>query len=131
MKYIIKITLGLVLCAGFVTSCKDDDEPGIDGITVDKEEITIGMPLSRPLQESGLFPPMVYQMIRIGEESGNTEEMLDKLADYYEEEVEMAVQSVMAALEPMIIILLAIVVGGLVAACMLPMMNMYEALDSM
>ena len=96
-----------------------------------KEEITIGMPLSRPLQESGLFPPMVYQMIRIGEESGNTEEMLDKLADYYEEEVEMAVQSVMAALEPMIIILLAIVVGGLVAACMLPMMNMYEALDSM
>ena len=42
MKYIIKITLGLVLCAGVVTSCKDDDEPGIDGITVDKEEITIG-----------------------------------------------------------------------------------------
>ena len=96
-----------------------------------KEEITIGMPLSRPLQESGMFPPMVYQMIRIGEESGNTEEMLDKLADYYEEEVEMAVQSVMAALEPMIIIVLAVVVGGLIAACMMPMMNMYEALDSM
>ncbi len=58
--------------------------------------------------------------------------MLDKLADYYEEEVEMAVQSVMAALEPMIIIIvLAVVVGGLIAACMMPMMNMYEALDSM
>ena len=55
------------------------------------------MPLSRPLQESGLFPPMVYQMIRIGEEAGNTEEMLDKLADYYDEEVEMEVQSLMAA----------------------------------
>ena len=96
-----------------------------------KEEITIGMPLSRPLQESGLFPPMVYQMIRIGEESGNTEEMLDKLADYYEEEVEMEVQSLMAALEPMIIIVLAIVVGGLLAACMMPMMSMYEALDAM
>lgn len=96
-----------------------------------KEEITIGMPLSRPLQESGLFPPMVYQMIRIGEESGNTEEMLDKLADYYEEEVEMSVQAVMAALEPMIIVVLAIVVGGLVAACMMPMMSMYEALDAM
>ena len=96
-----------------------------------KEEITIGMPLSRPLQESGLFPPMVYQMIRIGEESGNTEEMLDKLADYYEEEVEMEVQSLMAALEPMIIIVLAVVVGGLLAACMMPMMSMYEALDAM
>ena len=96
-----------------------------------KEEITIGMPLSRPLQESGLFPPMVYQMIRIGEESGNTEEMLDKLADYYDEEVEMSVQSLMAAMEPMIIIVLAVVVGGLIAACMMPMMSMYEALDAM
>ena len=96
-----------------------------------KEEITIGMPLSRPLQESGLFPPMVYQMIRIGEESGNTEEMLDKLADYYDEEVEMSVQSLMAAMEPMIIIVLAVVVGGLIAACMMPMMQMYTALDNL
>ena len=93
-----------------------------------KEEITIGMPLSRPLQESGLFPPMVYQMIRIGEESGNTEEMLDKLADYYDE---MSVQSLMAAMEPMIIIVLAVVVGGLIAACMMPMMSMYTALDNL
>ena len=96
-----------------------------------KEEITNGMPLSRPLQESGLFPPMVYQMIRIGEESGNTEEMLDKLADYYDEEVEMSVQSLMAAMEPMIIIVLAVVVGGLIAACMMPMMSMYTALDNL
>ncbi len=74
---------------------------------------------------------MVYQMIRIGEESGNTEEMLDKLADYYDEEVEMSVQSLMAAMEPMIIIVLAVVVGGLIAACMMPMMQMYTALDSL
>ena len=95
-----------------------------------REEITIGMPLSRPLQESGLFPPMVYQMIRIGEEAGSTEEMLDKIADYYDEEVEMEIQSLMAALEPMIIIVLAIVVGGLIAACMAPMVSMYAALDN-
>ena len=57
--------------------------------------------------------------------------MLYKLADYYEEEVEMEVQSLMAALEPMIIIVLAVVVGGLLAACMMPMMSMYEALDAM
>lgn len=96
-----------------------------------RDEITIGMPLSRPLEECGLFPPMVYHMIRIGEEAGNSEEMLDKLADYYDEEVEMAVQSLMAAMEPMIIIVLAIVVGGLVAACMAPMLTMYSALDSL
>ena len=56
---------------------------------------------------------MVYQMIRIGEEAGSTEEMLDKIADYYDEEVEMEIQSLMVALEPMIIIVLAIVVGGI------------------
>lgn len=95
------------------------------------EQVAIGMPLSRPLEECGLFPPMVYHMLRIGEESGNTEEMLDKLADYYDEEVEMAVQSLMAAMEPMIIVVLAVVVGGLVAACMAPMMTMYQALDTM
>lgn len=102
-----------------------------ESLAVAKDEITIGMPLSRPLEESGLFPPMVYHMIRIGEEAGNTEEMLDKLADYYDEEVEMAVQSLMAAMEPMIIVVLAIVVGGLVAACMAPMLTMYTALDSL
>lgn len=95
------------------------------------DQVAIGMPLSRPLEECGLFPPMVYHMLRIGEESGSTEEMLDKLADYYDEEVEMAVQSLMAALEPMIIIVLAVVVGGLVAACMAPMLTMYQALDTL
>ena len=70
-------------------------------------------------------------MIRIGEESGNTEAMLDKLADYYDEEVEMEVQALMAAMEPIIIVVLAVVVGGLIAACMMPMMSMYEALDSL
>lgn len=95
------------------------------------DQVAIGMPLSRPLEECGLFPPMVYHMLRIGEESGSSEEMLDKLADYYDEEVEMAVQSLMAALEPMIIIILAVVVGGLVAACMAPMITMYQALDTL
>jgi type IV pilus assembly protein PilC len=70
-------------------------------------------------------------MVRIGEESGDTEEMLTKLADYYDEEVEMAVQSMMAALEPMIIIVLAGVVGFLIAACMAPMVSMYGALGNL
>lgn len=95
------------------------------------EQIVIGVPLSQPLQTSKLFPPMVYHMIRIGEEAGSTEEMLNKLADYYEEEVEMAVQSLMAAMEPMIIIVLACIVGVLIGAVMAPMVNMYAALDNL
>lgn len=96
-----------------------------------KDEIMIGQPLSRPLEEAGIFPPMVYNMIRIGEETGRTEEMLEKLAEYYEEEVEAAVQTMMAALEPMIIIILAAIVGTIVAACMAPMLKMYQALDQL
>ncbi|MBO4615897.1 MAG: type II secretion system F family protein [Lachnospiraceae bacterium] len=95
------------------------------------DDITIGQPLSRPLEECGQFPPMVYHMARIGEESGNVEDMLTKTADYYDEEVEMAVQSMMAALEPMIIILLAAIVGTLIAACLAPMLTMYNALNSL
>lgn len=96
-----------------------------------KDEITIGQPLSRPLERCGLFPPMVYHMTRIGEETGNTEDMLNKLADYYEEEVEMAVQTLMAAMEPMIIVVMAAIVSVLIAACMAPMVAMYQALDNL
>ena len=95
------------------------------------EQIMIGVPMSQPLQSCGLFPPMVYHMVRIGEEAGSTEDMLNKLADYYEEEVEMAVQSLMAAMEPMIIIVLAGVVGILIGAVMAPMVSMYAALDNL
>ena len=95
------------------------------------DDITIGQPLSRPLEECKMFPPMVYHMARIGEESGNVEDMLTKLADYYDEEVEMAVQSLMAALEPMIIIVLAVIVGSLIAACLAPMLSMYNALNTL
>ena len=96
-----------------------------------KEEVIQGVPLSQPLMESKMFPAMVYQMVRIGEESGDVEGLLDKTADYYEEEVEMATQSLTAAMEPMIIIVLAVVVGFLVGAVMAPMLTMYEALDSL
>ena len=82
-------------------------------------------------KEQYLFPPMVSHMTRIGEETGDLEGMLTKLADYYDEEVEMATQTVIAALEPMIILVLAGVVGILIAAIMMPMVSMYDAMDSL
>lgn len=102
-----------------------------DAVEEVQEAVTIGQPLSQPMQESGLFPPMLYNMIRIGEETGNIEDMLDKAADYYEEEVEMAVQTLMAAMEPMIIVLLAGIVAVLIGACMAPMLTMYDALENL
>lgn len=96
-----------------------------------RNDVMQGVPVSTPLEKSGLFPPMVYHMVRIGEETGNTEDMLDTLAGYYEEEVEMATQSLMAALEPLIIIILAAVCGTIIGAVIAPMGAMYEGLDAL
>jgi len=81
-----------------------------------REEVMKGIPLSEPLTASKIFPPMVCHMTGIGEETGNIEDMLEKLADYYDEEVEMTTQSVLAAMEPLIIVFMAVVVGTLVVA---------------
>ena len=96
-----------------------------------REEVSKGVPLSEPITACGLFPPMVSHMTRIGEETGDLEGMLTRLADYYDEEVEMATQTVMAAIEPMIILVLAAIVGVLVAAVMAPMLTMYQAMDTL
>ncbi len=96
-----------------------------------KEEVARGVPFSVPLAASGAFPPMVYHMIKIGEETGNIETMLSKIADYYDEEVEISSQSMTAAMEPMIIIILALVVSLLIAAIMQPMFAMYDQLDTL
>lgn len=96
-----------------------------------KDDVIKGFPLSNPIRVSGVFPPMVCQMIKIGEESGNLESMLEKLADYYDEEVKIATESLTAVLEPMIIVVLALVVGVLIMAIMQPMMSMYTGLDNL
>ena len=96
-----------------------------------REEVMKGIPLSEPLEASGIFPPMVYHMIGIGEETGNVEEMLEKMADYYDEEVEMTTQSVLAAMEPIIILFMALIIGTLVIAVISPIASMYNGLDNL
>lgn len=96
-----------------------------------REEVMKGIPLSEPLEASGIFPPMVYHMTGIGEETGNVEEMLEKMADYYDEEVEMTTQSVLAAMEPIIILFMALIIGTLVIAVISPIASMYNGLDNL
>ena len=95
-----------------------------------KDEVEKGVALSEPLQASGEFPPMVYHMIHIGEETGNMETMLDKIADYYEEEVANYTQAMMTIMEPIIIILLAIIVGVILIAVLMPMMSLYNSIGA-
>ena len=90
-------------------------------------DVTQGVPLSQPLTECEVFPPMVPQMIKIGEETGSMEEMLSKIADYYDEEVEMATQALVAAMEPLIIIIMAGTVVPIILAVLMPMFSLYSA----
>ncbi|MDF2588246.1 MAG: type secretion system family protein [Anaerocolumna sp.] len=131
-------TLSTLLASGVsmidaleITSRTMDNEIVRDTLASAKEDVARGIPLSEPIKKSGVFPPMVCHMTKIGEETGNMESMLDKLADYYDEEVELTTQSLTAVMEPMIIIILALVVGVLIMAIMQPMLSMYNGFDNL
>lgn len=85
-----------------------------------------GNTLSEPLEKSWIFPPIVTSMTKIGESTGSLDYMLEKVADFYEAEVDRAVDTLKSLIEPMMILILALVVGLIVAAIMLPMFSLYE-----
>jgi len=86
--------------------------------------ISQGDTIAVPLKESGVFPPMVVQMISIGEQTGALDEMLSKIADFYDDEVDSAVEALTAAIEPLMIVLMGTMVGGMLVAMYLPMFKM-------
>ena len=87
-----------------------------------------GKTLAEPLAETKVFPSMVVQMISVGEAAGALDTMLNKIADFYEEEVDTAVEALMSAMEPMLMAFLGVVIGGLVVAMYLPIFKMGEAI---
>ena len=101
-----------------------------DALEKVKSGVSLGLPLSNQLRTSGLFPPMVVHMVGIGEETGNVEEMLTNSAVYYEEEVEVQTQTLTSLMEPIIIILMALVVVMLILAIYQPMIQLYNTLGA-
>jgi type IV pilus assembly protein PilC len=99
-----------------------------DGILSVKEDLRIGHELSGPIQRLGIFPPMVDSMIRIGEESGSLEDVLYRTANFYDEEVESAVQKLTSMMEPLMLIVMAVIIGFLVIAMYLPMIDMMQTI---
>ncbi|WP_196138492.1 type II secretion system F family protein [Aliikangiella sp. G2MR2-5] len=95
-----------------------------DAILKIKDEVTTGMQMNLAMQSSGVFPNMVVQMVAIGEESGSIDAMLSKIADIYEQEVDDAVDGLSALLEPLIMSVLGVLVGGLIIAMYLPIFQM-------
>lgn len=91
-----------------------------------RDSLEKGSPLSEPLAKSWLFPPLVTSMISIGESTGSLDYMLEKVAEFYEAEVERNVDTLKSLIEPIMILFLAVIVGGIVAAIFLPMFSLYE-----
>ena len=95
---------------------------------VTRKSIERGETISAPLKETKVFPPMVTQMISVGEATGALDTMLSKIADFYEEEVDAAVAGLLTLLEPIMIAVLGVVVGGIVIAMYLPIFDLISKL---
>jgi type IV pilus assembly protein PilC len=100
-----------------------------EAILASRSSIAGGETISAPLAKSNVFPPMVISMISVGEQTGGLDEMLAKIADFYDEEVDAAVSGLLALLEPVMIVILGVVVGGMVVAMYLPIFDMVNAVQ--
>jgi type IV pilus assembly protein PilC len=89
-----------------------------------------GVPIAEPLTEDTIFPPMVSQMVRIGEETGELEQMLSKIADFYEDEVDSAIQSLTSIIEPLMMIGVGFMVGIIIIAMYLPMFKLMQLIGN-
>jgi type IV pilus assembly protein PilC len=100
-----------------------------DAIMESRASIAGGESIAAPLQKSQVFPPMVISMIAVGEQTGGLDEMLSKIADFYDEEVDAAVSGLLAMMEPVMIVFLGVVVGGMVVSMYLPIFDMMNAVQ--
>ncbi len=94
-----------------------------------RASIAGGETIAAPLQKSKVFPPMVISMIAVGEQTGGLDEMLSKIADFYDDEVDAAVSALLSLMEPIMIVVLGVIVGGMVVAMYLPIFDMVNAVQ--
>jgi type IV pilus assembly protein PilC len=100
-----------------------------DAIMSSRQSIAGGETIAGPLLASGVFPPMVISMISVGEQTGGLDEMLAKIADFYDAEVDVAVSALLSLMEPIMIVVLGVIVGGMVVAMYLPIFDMVNAVQ--
>jgi len=100
-----------------------------NAIMESRQSIAGGETIAAPLEKSRVFPPMVISMIAVGEQTGGLDEMLSKIADFYDEEVDVAVSALLSLLEPAMIVGLGVIVGGMVIAMYLPIFDMMNAVQ--
>ena len=124
------ISSGVSILDGLEITAKTSGNRVIqDAIMESRASIAGGETISAPLQKSQVFPPMVISMIAVGEQTGGLDEMLSKIADFYDEEVDAAVSALLSLLEPIMIVVLGVIVGGMVVAMYLPIFDMVNAVQ--
>jgi type IV pilus assembly protein PilC len=122
------ISSGVSILDGLEITAKTSGNRVIqDAIMESRTSIAGGETIAAPLKKSAVFPPMVISMIAVGEQTGGLDEMLSKIADFYDEEVDAAVSGLLALMEPVMIVFLGVVVGGMVVAMYLPIFDMVNA----
>jgi len=122
------ISSGVSILDGLEITAKTSGNRVIqDAIMESRASIAGGETIAAPLKKSQVFPPMVISMIAVGEQTGGLDEMLSKIADFYDEEVDAAVSGLLALMEPVMIVFLGVVVGGMVIAMYLPIFDMVNA----
>lgn len=127
-------TLGTLISSGVsildgleITARTSGNRVVQDAIMQSRASIAGGDTIAGPLQKSAVFPPMVISMIAVGEQTGGLDEMLSKIADFYDDEVDAAVSALLSLLEPIMIVFLGVVVGGMIVAMYLPIFDMVNA----
>lgn len=100
-----------------------------DAIMASRTSIAGGDTIAAPLEKSGVFPPMVISMIAVGEQTGGLDEMLGRIADFYDDEVDVAVSGLLSLLEPMMILFLGVIVGGMIVAMYLPIFGVMQTVQ--
>jgi type IV pilus assembly protein PilC len=100
-----------------------------DAVMESRGSIAGGETIAQPLAKSGVFPPMVTSMIAVGEATGGLDEMLTKIADFYDDEVDAAVSALLSLMEPIMIVVLGVIVGGMIVAMYLPIFGMINAVQ--
>lgn len=129
-------TLGSLVAAGVpilqaieITATSSGNWVVENALMKSRDAIREGQPLYRPLEGEGVFPPMVTRMIAVGEETGDLEGMLGKIADFYESEVEAAVKALTSIIEPIMIVVVGGIVGGIIISMYLPMFRIFELIE--
>ncbi|MEO1232653.1 MAG: type II secretion system F family protein, partial [Myxococcota bacterium] len=129
-------TLGTMISSGVpildalqITAKSAGNKVVENSILYTRERISEGRTMADPLAETGVFPPMVVQMIAVGESTGAMDAMLQKIADFYEEEVDAAVAALTSLLEPLLMVVLGVLLGGLIIAMYLPIFELADTIQ--